>query len=249
MRNYTIKELMNQRYNEFDPQQFIKQDPIQIVHAMRDNPAATIADIEVCAMWTAMFTWDNNTQTRQIVNKLMKLCDNKPAEYVKYGDFYDIADGDISYRTTSTSDFKKICHTLRAFYNKYESVQAYIATQKDMRIEDLIIELADTFAPARLGSPARNSACKRICLLLRWMVRKDSVDIGLWRTKNITPAHLYAIMSPTIAKQAHNMALITYSPNSWRAVLELTAAYREWFADDPLRFDLALSFDNKTTHK
>lgn len=236
---------MNHLYNEFNAEQFIAQDSVQVVHKLYNDISATTADIEICAMWTAVLTWDNNEQTIQQINKLMTLCSNHPAEFVKYGDFYDLNDNDTLYRTITMPIFKKINHTLRAFYNKYSSVQAYLATKKDMRIEDLIIELSDTFAPARLGSPARNSACKRICLLLRWMVRKDVVDLGLWRTPNITPANLYAVMSPNAVKQARKLALITYSPNSWSAVLELTSAYRSWYKNDPLRFDLVLSSTNK----
>lgn len=236
---------MNLLYNELDPKEFIKQDPIQIVHSIAGKPTVTTADIEICAMWTTMLAWDNNTQTIQAAAKLLELCESQPADFIRYGGFYDIPDKGVLYRTITNKMFKAVNHTLRAFYNKYGSVQTYIATQKDMRTEDLIIELTDTFAPARLGSPTRNSACKRICLLLRWMVRKGGIDLGLWRTANITPAHLYAIMSATVATKAKRLGLITYNPDSWRAVLELTSIYRQWNIDDPLRYDIALSYDNK----
>jgi len=244
MRKLTMKEQMNQLYNSIDPKKFIAQDPIQIVRTFMRKPSATTADVEISAMWTAMLSWDNNQQTIQLANKLMTMCENCPADFVKYGGFYDIPDDGTIYRTLSNKMFKSVNHTLRAFYNKYESVQAYIATQKNMRVEDLIMELSDTFAPARLGSPVRNSACKRICLLLRWMVRKGDIDIGLWRTDNITPARLYAVMSSVVAGKAKKLGLITYDPHSWRAVLELSSVFRQWNIDDPLRYDIALSYNN-----
>ena len=77
-------------------------------------------------------------------------------------------------------------------------------------------------------------------MLLRWMVRKDDIDLGLWRTLLITPANLYAVLDTHVAQQARQMGLITVSRESWNAVLELTDVYRSWDFEDPLKYDMVL---------
>ena len=54
---YTLKNEMERMWNQFDHKAFISNDPIQIVHRLRNLSGRTTADIEVCAIWTAMVSW------------------------------------------------------------------------------------------------------------------------------------------------------------------------------------------------
>lgn len=236
-----IKNKMDECWNNFNSQSFIANDPISVVHKMNNTPDRTIADVEICAMWTAMITWGSQEQAIRAATDLMDMCDWKPAEYVKLWDFSEIPDGKSIYKTLKGAQFKQVCHNLRMFYNMYDSVQSVLNDSRyKTSIDSLMMSLCNWFEPARLGSPQRNSACKRINMLLRWMVRKDDVDLGLWATQNIQPRHLYAIMDIQVAKQATRMGLISYPKGSWKAVLELTDVYRSWDANDPLKYDFVL---------
>lgn len=237
----TIKSQMDEYWNNFDSQSFITNDPISIVHKMNNTPNRTIADIEICAMWTAMIAWGKREQIIKTTNDLMNMCDWKPAEFVKLWEFSEIPDDKPIYRTLKGVQFKQVCHNLRLFYNKYDSIQSVLNDcQYNTSIDFLMMSLCDWFEPARLGSPQRNSACKRINMLLRWMIRKDDIDLGLWATQNIHPSQLYAIMDIHVAKQATKMGLISYPKDSWKAVLELTDVYRSWDINDPLKYDFVL---------
>ena len=155
----------------------------------------------------------------------------------------DIPDEQNIYRTLKGKAFKEMCHKMRLFYNKYDSIQNAII-QKKASVGDLIDLLSNWGESARLGSPSRNSACKRINMLLRWMVRKDDIDLGLWQTDLITPATLYAILDTHVAQQATRMGLISYPKESWKAVLELTDVYRSWDSKDPIKYDFVLMTNN-----
>ncbi|MBR6803564.1 MAG: DUF2400 family protein, partial [Paludibacteraceae bacterium] len=88
--------------------------------------------------------------------------------------------------------------------------------------------------------PERGSACKRLNMMIRWMVRNDGVDLGLWQTDKINCSTIYAIMDTHVAQQANKMGLISHPKESWKAVEELTAIYRSWDSADPLRFDMVI---------
>lgn len=235
----TMKEQMNEAFANLNAQEFIANDPIQIVHEIAAHPNATVADIEICAIWTAMLTWGRRDQIISNAKQLMEMCNWQPAEFVRLGDFYDLPDDMNIHRTIKGKQFKAANHNLRATYNKVSSVAEYL-TSNDSTVSKLIIDLSESLQPARLGSISRNSACKRINMLLRWMVRKDDVDLGLWQIGNIKPSELYAVMDIHVAQQAQKMGLISYPKESWKAVLELTHVYRSWDASDPLKYDFVL---------
>lgn len=235
----TMKEQMNEAFANLNAKEFIANDPIQIVHEMAARPNATIADIEICAIWTAMLAWGRRDQIISNAKQLMEVCHWQPADFVRLGDFYDLSDDMNIHRTIKGKQFKAVNHNLRATYNKVPSVADYLKMNSSS-VAGLITDLSESLQPARLGSISRNSACKRINMLLRWMVRKDDIDFGLWANDNIQPSELYAIMDIHVAQQAQKMGLISYPKESWKAVLELTHVYRSWDAADPLKYDFVL---------
>lgn len=235
----TIKQQMDMAFCKLDRQDFISNDPIQVVHKIAANNNVSVADIEICAIWTSIVAWGKREQIIANAYKLMDVCNWQPADFVRTGEFYDLPDDMNIHRTIKGKQFKSINHNLRATYNKVASVADYIAS-RHQTINDVIRDLAESLQPARLGSPSRNSACKRINMLMRWMVRKDDVDLGIWNTPNLRPSDLYAIMDVHVAQQAQKMGLISYPKESWKAVLELTNTYRSWDRNDPLKYDFVL---------
>ena len=102
----------------------------------------------------------------------------------------------------------------------------------------------DPSAPRRtrkhVATPARGSTCKRLCMLLRWMVRPAAagVDFGLWR--GLRPRQLVIPIDVHVRRQAEALGLLSRKQNDWRAALELTARLRDFDPDDPVRYDFAL---------
>lgn len=234
-----LKNEMEQIWSKFDYKNFISNDPIQILHQLRSLPNKTTADIEICAILTSIVSWGHRDYIVYRAEKLMDKCEWEPYNYIKFGNFYDIPDECSIYRTMNGKAFKEICHRLRCFYSQGNSIQEYLK-KHSISLDDLLLTLCNWCEPARLGSPDRNSACKRINMLLRWMVRKDEIDLGMWQTDLIKPENLYAIMDTYVARQAQRMGLISYPKESWKAVLELTHIYRQWDAKDPLKYDFIL---------
>lgn len=232
--------ILNDAYENMDAQEYINNNTIQVVHKMANLPTAVTTDIEICAIWTAMVSWSNMDAAIEAAYRLMKMCDWKPTQFIKTGEFYEINNKESFHMTLKGKNFKLVCVMLREFYKRYGSIQQYIQSSQ-INLYQLLYELAETFAPARLGTPTTNSACKRINLLLRWMVRKDKVDLGIWQTENIKPDSLFAILDSTVERKAKRFWLLTYRKETWNAVTELTYHYRLLNPKDPLKYDLSLN--------
>lgn len=123
---HTLKNEMERMWNQFDHKAFISNDPIQIVHQIRNLSGRTTADIEVCAILTAMVSWGQRSHIIYCAEKLMDVCGWEPGKYIKFGDFYDIPDECNIYRTLTGKIFKEVCHQLRYFYSKHDSIQEYL---------------------------------------------------------------------------------------------------------------------------
>ncbi|MGK6353208.1 TIGR02757 family protein [Parapedobacter sp. DT-150] len=98
--------------------------------------------------------------------------------------------------------------------------------------------------PARtrkhISAPQQHSACKRLNMFLRWMVRQDDrgVDFGLWT--RLTPAQLICPCDVHVERVARRLGLIQRKQSDWKTAMELTENLRRLDADDPVRYDFAL---------
>ena len=90
-----------------------------------------------------------------------------------------------------------------------------------------------------LPDPAKGSACKRLLMYLRWMVRDDAVDLGLWR--NVSPAKLIVPMDTHMHRMSRRLGITQRKSADMRAALEVTRAFRQVAPDDPVRYDFALT--------
>jgi uncharacterized protein (TIGR02757 family) len=90
-----------------------------------------------------------------------------------------------------------------------------------------------------LASPADGSACKRLHLYLRWMVRSGTPDVGAW--PQISPAHLLVPVDVHVARVARRMGWSRRAAADRRMSEEITAALRLADPKDPTRFDFVLS--------
>lgn len=91
-----------------------------------------------------------------------------------------------------------------------------------------------------VSSPAQKSACKRLNMFLRWMVRIDDngVDFGIW--KRIKPAQLICPTDVHVERVARKLKLITRTQVDWKTAIELTENLRKFDLIDPVKYDFAL---------
>jgi uncharacterized protein (TIGR02757 family) len=91
-----------------------------------------------------------------------------------------------------------------------------------------------------ISSPLQKSACKRLNMFLRWMVRADDkgVDFGLW--KNIKPSELICPTDVHVDRIARKLRLITRKQTDWQTALELTKNLHYFDPADPVKYDFAL---------
>ncbi len=91
-------------------------------------------------------------------------------------------------------------------------------------------------------SNPKTGASKRLCLFLRWMVRTESPDLGVWR--RVEAKDLVIPLDTHIAQQARRLGWLTGSTMNWAAAQKVTDALKRFSPEDPLRYDFALCHDD-----
>lgn len=230
------KQNLDRLYAEtFDMGRFIAIDPCGLVYELMDHTTNQL-DIELGALFTAIITWGNRKAIRTAATHMLR--DEMhwhPARFIQeeeYIDSYKEAKNNCVYRTLNVDTFKQICKNV---HDGLGDCQTLEQCMEGKSIEKCIETLAGWLAPARLGTPNK-SACKRICMFLRWMVRTEKPDLGLWKSKS--QSDLYAVMDVHVC-QLTAPILKTRQAN-WKACCELTSIFRSWDSLDPLRYDIAL---------
>ena len=87
-------------------------------------------------------------------------------------------------------------------------------------------------------SPLDGSACKRLNLFLRWMVRRDGVDLGVW--KAVDAAHLVIPLDAHVFAIARRTGLTRYRSPGWPMAVDITRRLRRLDPADPVKYDFAL---------
>ena len=86
--------------------------------------------------------------------------------------------------------------------------------------------------------PSSGGACKRLNLFLRWMVRHDRVDLGVWT--RVSPAQLIVPLDAHVIRVGRCLRLTRYASPGWRMAADITASLRRLDPVDPVRFDFSL---------
>ncbi len=240
---FELLERLHDRYNNPD---FIEADPISVPHSF----TATL-DREIAGFMAATIAWGNRRAIVQSSHRMMRYMDYAPADFVM-----NASDGDLEqlrsfvHRTFNGDDFRDFVLALRHIITEWGSIGGYFeehyASSGDMRRvlsdfrRDFFAKEHAQRCEKHLSSIDKGAACKRLCMYLRWFVRRDSrgVDFGLW--ERIPMSALYLPLDIHTGRIGRELGLLSRKQSDWRAVEEITASLRRYSADDPVRYDYAL---------
>lgn len=98
----------------------------------------------------------------------------------------------------------------------------------------------DSYFPFLFPAPSAGSACKRLCMFLRWVVRPaDGIDLGLWQ--GVTTSQLIIPVDTHIARICRYLGFSDRKNADWRMATEITAALRLLAPRDPVKYDFSLA--------
>lgn len=238
-----LKKFLDAKVKEINQPTFIKDDPILIPKRYK-----LLQDIEITAFWTAMMAWGQRVTIINKATELFDLMGESPYDFIVNHKEKDRKRFEnFKHRTFQYTDTLYFLEFLQFYYKEEASMETLFTKGDEMK--ESLTRFHDTFfalpyAPQRtrkhIATPARKSACKRLNMFLRWMVRKDKsgVDLGLW--KNIPTSKLMMPLDVHVERVGRRFKLLTRKQRDWKAVEELTGNLRKFDPNDPVKYDFAL---------
>lgn len=225
----------------------IDQDPLGIV---RDYGSA--ADREVAGLVAASLAFGNVVAIRRSVRRALDALGPSPAAAVDTLDESELALRlrGFAHRVWVGRDLARLLanagRVRRLHGSLGEAFARHLAGAADF--QEALARFADDLRGAKpkpgrgmkhlMPDPRAGSACKRLLLYLRWMVRRDDgVDLGLWP---VDPSVLVIPVDTHIHRIARNLALTARNDASWKTAAEITATLATLDPRDPVRYDFAI---------
>lgn len=244
MNREELTDFLNEKVDKFNRRDFIGSDPIQIPHQFSKKE-----DIEIAGFLAATIAWGQRVTIINNANKMMKLMDQSPYEFIMNAKPKDLKrfEGFV-HRTFNSEDAIFFMRSLQNIYKNHGGLEAVFSSsgKKDVLLH-AITNFRNVFfsiphaerTRKHVSNPMDNSSAKRLCMYLRWMARKDKrgVDFGIWK---LSPADLMCPLDIHSGNVARKLGLLKRTQNDWKAVEELTANLRKMDAKDPVKYDFAL---------
>ncbi len=247
-----LKQKLDYHYKSFDKSK-ISPDPLQFLHLF-----SSINDIEIMGFIASIFAYGNVKQIISTLNKFLLISENQPYNFVISSNNKVLRQKlkDFKHRFYTVEDVITLFIILGKALNKYELIKnIYLKYYKpdDFNIKSSLLGFSNFFLAEAVKEckgkitpglkfmfplPVNGSACKRMNLFLRWMVRKDELDFGLWSE---IPTHKLIIPVDThVAKISRSFGLTKMKNVSWKMAEEITENLKKIDPLDPVKYDFAI---------
>jgi len=241
-----LLEDLRTRYNR---REFVHPDPIEFLYRYEDQH-----DREVAGLVAACLAYGRVAQILKSVEAALARLGPSPARFLERTPPAGLraAFAGFRHRFTAGDDLARLLCGVRRAIGRHGSLErCFVASAPDVGREDGTVlpalaafvgevsRLSGCDLGHLLPSPDRGSACKRLNLFLRWMVRSDEVDPGGWLA--VPASALVVPLDTHMHRLALAMGFTSRRQADLATALEVTAAFRRFAPEDPVRYDFALT--------
>ena len=243
-------DLLYRRYNCVNA----ASDPIEIVRRY-----TTPADREVVGFLAASLAFGRVASVLQSIERVLQVMGPAPSEFVRQ--FDPARDGrplsTIVHRWTRGVDLVALLWITRVmlehgsietfFLEGYEAASTDVGNALDsFSTRAMSVDLRPAYGrvPPKPGvqyffpRPSAGSGCKRLNLFLRWMIRRDEVDLGVWTRPS--PSVLVVPLDTHVVRVSRCLGLTRRTSPGWPMAAEITASLRALDPVDPVKYDFSL---------
>ena len=248
-----IKNVLEKLYDKYNHRRLIKPDPLQFVYNY-SNPA----DMEIAAFLSAALAYGRVQQIEKSLTDLFGHMGTSPFKFVLNFDKKKRKKlKNFKHRFTSGNDISDLLELFKKVLNRFDSIEKFFlqgCNPNDKNIIPALSKFCDSLlnmyaqthrkpAPKQLGyllaHPSAGSPCKRLNLFLRWMVRDDDVDAGLW--KSIDKAKLIVPVDVHMGRLSRILGFHDRKVVSLSTAVKITEGFADIEPADPVKYDFALS--------
>lgn len=243
-------------YQKYNDRKWIVSDPIQFIYQYQ-NPK----DQEFVGFIVSIFSYGSVPQIVKAVAKILRPMGKNPVQFLKTekiesGKHWD----QFYYRLHKEEHLLLVLKTIQKIYLEFGSIEYFYKVHYKSSLAEMLSNVAEYFwlqfqnisknqnkkfftsMKFLINSPQNNSACKRHLMFLRWMVRSDEIDLGIWSW--LKPSELVVPLDTHMVQKSYELGLRKGPKKravNWKLALEVTNALRKINAIDPIKYDFPIT--------
>ena len=237
------KEKLEGLYCTYNRRCYVHPDPLEFLYDFQDP-----LDLEVVGIVASSLAYGNVKQILKSISQALNRLGPCPSVLLLSSPFNRLADtfSDFKHRFTTGEDLARLLWGVRLVIEKHGSLQKCFLSRlrrEDQTVTPALSAFVEGLLPDGcdflIPNPGRGSACKRLNLFLRWMVRHDEVDPGGW--DEVPPSKLLVPLDTHMHRIAIKLGLTKRKQADLRTAIEITEAFRKISPEDPVRYDFVLT--------
>lgn len=231
------KQFFEDIYTRYNRKEYIGTDPIKFPHELSGNR-------EFIAFTASIFAYGN---VKAINKFLSNYFNHSGTDPIKLNTF---TSDSLYYRFQRAGDVSQYSLIMNRIYDKYGSLRSIFLKHANKQLDEClkysILDIRSEFKDITDGInfllpiPGK-SASKRLMMFMRWMVRKDQIDFGLWQDNFFTPSRLFLPIDTHIMRAVKNLNIIDSKASPRLSMILATEYFRSLNPKDPAKYDFALS--------
>jgi uncharacterized protein (TIGR02757 family) len=247
-----LKPRLDSLYRKYNRRIFVHPDPLELVYRY-DSPG----DQEIAGLIAACLAYGRVTQILASAGRVLQAvgedAHRSPRSFLERATARElrVLFRGFRHRFTPGAEVAALLAGVKRAIAEHGSLEALFTAGLGDADETVLPGLAlfvdrlRRFAggagacPSLLSSPADGSACKRLNLYLRWMVRRDAVDPGPWRA--VSRAKLVVPLDTHLYRIARGLGLTARKQADLKTVMEITRGFALFSPRDPVRYDFSLT--------
>lgn len=241
-----LKNRLDRLYDTYNRRKYVHPDPLELLYGYDD-----LRDREIVGLVASSLAYGRVVQILRSVSSVLGAMGPSPAAFLGRSSLRSLERtyAGFKHRFTTGVELARVLYGGKRAIERHGSINACFTASLNDR-DDTVVPALTAFVEelrnvgrfgcnSLLPSPADGSACKRLHLYLRWMVRRDAIDPGGW--DGVTPSKLVVPLDTHMYRISRLLGFTGRRCADGKTALEVTAAFRELAPDDPVRYDFALT--------
>ncbi|MGD9157745.1 MAG: TIGR02757 family protein [Desulfobacteraceae bacterium] len=241
-----LKEKLDELYACYNRRKFVHPDPLEFLYNYKD-----LRDRELVALIASSLAYGRVAQILKSVSTILEIMSPSPSHFITGISERGLRDSfkGFKHRFTTGEEMSRMLLAVKKLIEKDGSLlnaftSGYSASDENIlpALSSFVRCLAHESGGDKnslIPLPDRGSACKRLILFLRWMVRKDRVDPGGWN--RICPSKLIIPLDTHMHSICTRLKMTSRKQADMRTALEITNAFKKIVPDDPVKYDFSLT--------
>ena len=229
-------------YLDYNKRCYVSPDPLQFLYDFSDP-----RDIEIVGLIASSLAYGRVNQILKSIKRVLDALGSSPQDRLRNINEQELREklSGFVHRFTDENEIVAFLLAVGSVLRQNDTLEglfmSYYKGDTVLALEGFVKELIcfagrDMFL---LPRPSKGSACKRIALFLRWMVRHDDVDMGIW--KSVKPESLFVPLDTHMFQICGHLGLCRGKSANMTTARELTDSFRLISPSDPVKYDFALT--------